>query len=454
VAPVPEIDVPVTTNTDQRQTAVIDAALTIYAVLDTEWDNKLLHASKQALVSVISSYSQLLEKTAPEASDVTVSRRTRRLGPFLAAAETRRLVPNCTDDDAAFAEEAAKVNIVYSSCTALLASGVELNVMCSDSALYTAIIRGCQQTCSACGGSSTPAPFTLPTSLQGTGITFDFQISVETRRISSIVLARINYLKTNPAPYVQRLYLELIDAEVPEGELPPQMWVSVAAGPVATLVDNVETTTRRPSTSGNSTIFIICGVGIGGSCLVGGLFVLCWYLLTRKRKPQKGYKTTVEHISEGGYRKKIQTIEVPDEKEREQDCCEKLCKRLTCGMCCLTRAEKRAKLKKPQVQAAWQDVQSADKNIPLGVGCTVMLHGLNKQEYNGLTAEVLSGPDERGRFKVDLKVDIGASNVEEHREISLKPDNMRVIQGPEGDLRQTAAQSAAAPKPVGSYRTA
>jgi len=60
------------------------------------------------------------------------------------------------------------------------------------------------------------------------------------------------------------------------------------------------------------------------------------------------------------------------------------------------------------------------------IGSTVKLFGLSSAQYNGLTGTILSGPNDKGRYEVDLVV-VNDHALEEHKFVSFKPDNMRVI---------------------------
>merc|ERR1711971_793245 len=117
----------------------------------------------------------------------------------------------------------------------------------------------------------------------------------------------------------------------------------------------------------------------------------------------------VTQVSDGGYRLKKVKIEGEtfgeEQKPHEPDCLERKCS------WCYKRCCKK-KLKKAKAFSNESAFPPADPST-LTVGTSVKLFGLKSAHYNGLTGTILSGPNEKGRFEVDLLVE--TSNTEEHQ---------------------------------------
>jgi len=60
------------------------------------------------------------------------------------------------------------------------------------------------------------------------------------------------------------------------------------------------------------------------------------------------------------------------------------------------------------------------------MGATVVLKNLTKVEYNGLRGKLVQYQEEKDRWLVDVIIHVGAYE-EEHNELSLKRDNVRVL---------------------------
>jgi len=139
---------------------------------------------------------------------------------------------------------------------------------------------------------------------------------------------------------------------------------------------------------------------------------------------------TVTKVSEDGYRiKKIQVGgEVIEENktEDELDCLERRCK--WCYARCWKKCCKK-KLKKAKVLSQESEFSGggADPSL-LTIGCSVKLFGLSQAQYNGLTGKIVSAANEKGRFEVDVTV-LTDDSLEEHKFVSFKPENMRIVAG-------------------------
>jgi hypothetical protein len=422
---------PTATKNETRQENNIDAKLTIYGGIKPEHWVMSIVAAKKAMVKYVESKSLLLQKTLPTENDVEASLARRLLQEALAedtyagpgVGDARRLNDTaCVDDDAAFAKEVSKKGMSHSSCQAMMkAEGLP----CGNTEIYDAILVGCQKTCGLCANITTTAA--VPASLQGTGYAVKFKIKTTTTSIAAIVQSRINQLKADPTVYVQKLYVELEKVGLPPTGIPAKMWVSVTTGPIKTLIAPPAVIKVKPDGDSGSVVTVAVIISVGGSIGLGCLFVLLWYCLKRRQKWRKVHPEPVKtknERSEGGYRfKEVQVGGGETPPPPEPDCLERLCMRM-CGplyrKCCVK------KLRKAQAASNFSD------DRPIVPGCTVKLFGLNKAEYNGLTGVVLSGPNDKGRYEIDISVNY--ANTEEHQTLSFKPENMRVVD----ELRETA----------------
>lgn len=86
------------------------------------------------------------------------------------------------------------------------------------------------------------------------------------------------------------------------------------------------------------------------------------------------------------------------------------------------------------------DGETAASDPPY-VGAQVKLQGLSKREYNGLNGTILSGPNDKGRWIVDVVIFEDATT-EERKEMSFKSENLQV-QSTRKEVRAAG----------GSYRT-
>jgi len=427
-----------------------------------------LHAAKQALVPILKSFSGLLKRDVPKSDDIKVESATRRLHEeselprmsfdFLAVApsiseQPRWLSDPCFDDDAAFAVEAAKVFVQFQSCADLLASNNnDVDIVCTETSLQAAIVAGCQKTCKLCAEltttTTTEGPTMPPDVKETSSIEIDVTVTSHTDASAANVHLRLAQIKNDPVPFIQRLFVELEDTEMPANEIPRALWIVVTSGPLQEIILPEEKVEEKETFTTTSIIFVVLGGAIGGSVLVGLLFVLCWYCVKRRDKYRKVAPITapvreVQQVSEGGYRvKKVQVGgEQLEQQPAQPDCFERCCAR------CYKRCCKK-KLKKAQ---AFSQNLSGGSSDPanMTVGSRVKLHGLNQAHFNGLCGTILSGPNEKGRYEVDLIV-VDDHSIEEHQTLSFKPDNIMVIPPSEGDAEPRSPEE---PK-LKSYRSA
>merc|ERR1712070_1284858 len=85
----------------------------------------------------------------------------------------------------------------------------------------------------------------------------------------------------------------------------------------------------------------------------------------------------------------------------------KCCRRRFC--CCCQR-----KLRKAEAFS-----NNVDSEGVVRVGSRVKLFGLTQAHYNGLVGTVVDGPNEKGRFEVDLVV-VDNDTLREHQTLSFK----------------------------------
>lgn len=459
---------------------VTSLTLKIYGGIEVQHRKSALHAAKQALVFLLKAHSGLLGFEVPTSSDIVVSHARRLIDSgILADGETvigssnlrnrRRMADGCADNNTLFQIEAAKANVFLTSCAVALAAEP---AMCSDASLAAAVNAGCQKSCSLCPSLTTRTTTEGPTmapDVQALGtMSFAFEITGRTDWSSTNILARLNQLKQDSVPYVQRLFLELENAGVPSADVPSKLWVTFVSGP--TQEEIVEDDSVKKKTDNSSSIlFVVLGSAIGGSLCIGVIFVCMGYCCSRRNKGNRKVAPApvkeVTEVSEGGYRlKKTQIEGEAPEPEPELDCLERLCLR-SCN-CCL-RCYKRCCTKKLKKAKAWAEIDLAEATAAdpseLVVGSTVKLFGLSSAHYNGLVGTILSGPNDKGRYEIDLVV-ANDYQTEEHQTLSFKPSNMRVI--PKEDevmMISPDASPVAKPKPAdvnplnglkSSYRTA
>jgi hypothetical protein len=247
---------------EQGLKTISDITLKIYGGIKENHQKYALHASKQALVKILQSYSGLLQKQVPTENDIVVDiapENARRLrenwrntvdslhvtdyatGGF----RGRRLQSTtCSDDTTAFKTEASKVNVFENSCLELLVSlGNDVDAMCAEASLQQAMAVGCQKTCKLCAEltTSTTTTTTMAPDLQeGAAISFAFVITTHTDFSATNVLGRLELLKEDPIAYVQMLFVEMEaafeGASIPLDEIPSRLWVKVVAGPTQTVI--------------------------------------------------------------------------------------------------------------------------------------------------------------------------------------------------------------------------
>jgi len=449
------------TPVERSVKAITTISIKYYGGIKDSHKKYALEAAKMALHPLVKGFSGLLKRETPTMNDIVAEYSSRRLREttsveidnLFATHEGygRRLA--CDDDDAKFQEEAKKQNVLDKSCSEMLASIGDLNTMCSEASLEKAIKVGCQKTCKLCAEltttTTTEGPTVAPDVKAGNSITFTFKITTHTDFTGAAVLGRLEFLKDDPVPYIQRLFAEMQtaykEANLPLTDIPDRLWIDVTSGPSQVVLKEEEETETKKGFATSSIFVVVIGTAIGGSCAFGILIVCMWYLCTRGGKNSKVQPTPIQKVSkvsEGGYRVKTEITggDVPEVKVREQDCLERLCSR--CYKRCCTK-----KLKKAQ---AWSNAAEANAAGPsdsseIFVGASVKLHGLSQAHYNGLTGTILSGPNEKGRWEVDIII-VNDDSLEEHQNRSFKADNLRVIPPPDGMYLESPSSPSLKPK--------
>jgi len=335
------------------------------------------------------------------------------------------------DDDAAFRVEAAKQGFSQNSCPDLLATLGDKTAMCTDPPLQATVQAGCQLTCELCAEFSTTTTTLGPTvapdvQQAGAAMVLDFTINTYTNYGAETVLAKLQLLHNDPTPFIHRLFNALEATDIAKADIPTKLWGSITTGPAQEVPVKEEPEEESKAFTTSSIVLVALGTAFGGSCAVGLCFVFVWYCATRRNRHAKVAPVvipdrTVTTVSEGGYRLKKTKIEgetiAPQQKEVEQDCFERCLSRCW-NKCC------KKKLKKAKAFSQEGSFTPADPSS-LTIGSTVKMFGLNQAHYNGLTGTILSGPNDKGRFEVDLIVE--TLGTEEHQTLSFKPDNMRLI---------------------------
>ncbi|CAJ1358994.1 unnamed protein product [Effrenium voratum] len=200
------------------------------------------------------------------------------------------------------------------------------------------------------------------------------------------------------------------------------MWAYVALGPLAQIAPPDTTTTEPPPTwylgenrTANTTIMVTLISVIAGSVVISCVCVGLWmYYQNEKYAVRVG--TADEEVverSEGGYRTKRKIIpgQAPNESQApaRPSCLERCCNRLC--------PKKKVRRIAPVAQ---------DSGGSLVLGARVRLVGLSQAHFNGLEGFITGGPNDKGRYTVDVIVD-DDEMVREMQTLSFKPDNLLVL---------------------------
>lgn len=428
-----------------------------------------LGALQTALVSYLKHYSVLLEKTLPFAEHVLVelALAQRRLqGAGAASAASAGLLPprrGCADDDAAFAAATATIGMGlenFKSCT----MAIDAATLCNDETLRPAVEAGCWKTCGICGGDTgdtadpgdavageTDAGDTgAGTGGVGVGAGVDglfVNVTIESLTNSSgaAMEAGLTSVATSPR-FLYILFEELDNAGLTTVSGP--LTIAVMTGPFryepqASPEPEKERQMFGMSDAATLTIAIVGGVALVCCCLAPA----CWCYSTYKPPPKVRQAEVVKAWQEpdpNSYRKQKHagTDEAPEEEEEaprpRRSWCWCLCRCL--GVCWRHRPCCRREL--------LSAVAPSDAGPSLGpvgevhVGDIVRLCGLSQEHYNGLFGTISEGPNEKGRYMVDILVSEGAGGEDrEYKHMSFKPDNLQAVteESPEQEMARYAA---------------
>lgn len=461
---------------EQLQKTVTTITLKVFGGIKEKHRKFALHASKQALVYVVKTHSGLLNREVPTANDIVVDYARRLSVDDLDTAEppnysynlrhSRRMVDGCSDNDTAFEVEATKANVFFKTCTAALQAEP---AMCTEATMQAAVNAGCQMTCTLCPqlttSTTTAGPTMAPDVQALPTMSFAFKITGHTDWSAARIMGRLPLVRSDPIPYLQRLFVELENAGVPVTDIPSRLWVSIVSGPTQVVIAEEEAKEAKDGAFGTTSILIVVlGGAIGGSCFIGLIFVCVGYCCSRRNRSRQVAPAPVKEVtqvSEGGYRLKKTQVEEEVEPEPDLDCLERCCVR--CYAKCLLRCYKRCCTKKLKKAKAWSE--NVEANVAadpseLTIGTFVKLFGLSSAQYNGLTGTILSAANEKGRYEVDLLV-VNDYSMEERQTLSFKPSNMRVIPPPDdpSEVASPGPSPVAKPEPnpsnglKGSYRS-
>lgn len=267
-------------------------------------------------------------------------------------------------------------------------------------------------------------------------------------------MARLQQLQTSTYTFIQGLTAQLQQAGFASSFRAGALAVLVADGPEssARLEGAVVSATAEAAEadSSRSQLYIIVGCVVGGFLVLVVLFIALWFCLTSNKHGKRvapAEPTTKEtvSVSDGGYRLKRSLTQVTAEETTP------------------TRPEKPGLLSRlfaPREHGSKSPSTASrggGSGGGLAVGATVQLFGLAAApHYNGLVGHVVAGPNEHGRYSVELAVnDDGA--MREGQTKAFKAENLRLLGSvEEANPVVVAATSGPAGRSseVGSYRNA
>jgi len=424
----------------------------------------VIEAIQATLTSSLAVQSQLLGKTVPELADVEVAVAARRR---LREAPPRRLQA-CDDDPAAWKADGGLLD----SCSALLATLGDKDQMCADVSMQGPLQTGCQRTCGICTGPSsadlapapapgatttTLAPALPPTTTTAAATTamwpggedaLKLRISVRARTdvTSEQLLAKLTHLVNNPEVYLRSLYTALeAYPEASAVQIPDTMWVHVHESPRRELPPEDDEDKGVQIFTTSFGIILIIVSALVGSCCLAVVAVVIWWMMTRDYSQREDVDITEEPDepdsvtqSEWGYRFKRnkRNRRLPAKKPRVEKkdfwdacferCLQPLWRKLTTKKLKKVDAAMFQEMTHNYASEPGQHTYAGEPGVGVVVGVTVQLCGLNQAHFNGLVGTILSGPNEKGRYEVDLSV-IDSDVLVERKTLSFKPDNMRVM---------------------------
>jgi len=414
--------------TETLQKTLITTYISIDGGLQPVTD--VLLAIARSFASYTAIRSDLLDAVVPTESDVEVT-------DYHGVDLNIRRLQACEDDDAAFQEEATKASLTsVASCSEALTLLGSKEQLCNDQTLAQAVIVGCRSTCELCVPSDstsstsaaagvTLASTTVATTTTTPAITWPgaadaihvvVAITARTNVVRDAVLTQLEYIKTDPQPLLLVIYDKLEDIGLSGAAIPGQMWAYVALDPVMVEAPPDTTTTPPPPTwtaSNMIMVILIVSFGVGGllSCIGVGM-----YMYVQREKYAVSVGTEDQEIverSEGGYRTKRKVIPgtAPDARQKES--------KPSCFSRCYNRLCPKKQIRRiaPVMQAQGGD---------LVVGAHVRLIGLSQAHFNGLEGYVTGGPNDKGRYTVEVMV-ADDEMCREMQTLSFKADNLLVL---------------------------
>lgn len=415
----------------------------------------------QTLRSQIEFYSPLLNQFVPTTKDLSVTwvPSTRRLRSGFAP--ERSVSASCSDNDALFAST-LKDNggLLLPSCaSAIKALGASMICRSTDVRTQQAVQVGCQQSCGLCtvsqqgnatsGGSSqgqasttSKVQFVSNASNDGSwpggifALHFRVTIQIRTDWSGDAIMQRLDEIGETPSNFVLAIFTAL--AASGSGFTPTdvtslsQVWVYTASGPTLGSVPTQAPSGSAISTGISTTMIIAIVCAVAGACIVSGIAVFLWWALTRPGRRVRvmptwngggtpGKVTETVKLSDAGYRLKKERKEEAGTNGEPDSPGWSAPKKLTftrflmSRLCpCFITEVKRLKI---PAKGTFDDVEIA-------VGMQVRLVGLSQAQYNGLSGIVTSGPNDKGRFMVDVLV-VDDDSTREFTALSLRPENLR-----------------------------
>lgn len=367
------------------------------------------------------------ETTTTRFRNVTTSTTTKQT----TRGTTTQYIPTgpCEDNDAAFAEETDKLGIGHlKTCKEAKEVFVTL---CEEGSMQNAIMIGCRKMCDKCKMPESTTTLDASMPAEGSSVNLEerlasmgepLTVSVEIRTLTDVttdtVVQRLQNISQDEGnKRFSYLFLKELTRVVADEEIPDKLYVHLVQAPVARNNDSKEE-------EGGTDDALIIGLACGG-----GILVLCcccgigYYCLNQQEEEEEEEEPAVQDEPvEQSYRKKKVAESEPTKKKKKKK--KSILHKLPC---CRRRLEK-------------LDGEEASSDPPY-VGAQVRLKGLSKREYNGLNGTILSGPNEKGRWVVDVIIFEDATT-EEHKEMSFKSENLQV-QSAKKEVRAAG----------GSYRT-
>eukprot|EP00439_Symbiodinium_sp_Y106_P080895 s3379_g19.t2 len=261
------------------------------------------------------------------------------------------------------------------------------------------VLDGCQRTCGICQPSdqttSTETPLSSSTSeapeLQidwpgdSNALRLIVRITTRTNQVREAVTYNLEQLRNNQGPLLQ----ELEAVGLSGASIPGQMWVHVALGPTVEMAPP-DTTTTEPPPDGEH----------NDSCRPGEC--------SRRFRAYFLLRSRLLHVLPApkvrGCCGKIIPGQAPDTKPKKPSRLSKCCEKLW--------PKRRVRRIAPVSQAGGGQ---------LAVGAHIRLVGLSQAHFNGLEGFITGGPNEKGRYSVDVIVD-DDEMTREMQTLSFKPE--------------------------------